>query len=336
MLEGVRYRRTNGARSRVFCQGERGFSTLALLVLSTLLLAGEPQALAEGSGGQGGPLGQRDDWPCPGCIMLAPPGYSSAKPMPLLVVLHGDEGRAGDLYWLWKPYCEEAGFLLFAPKCPEEEGCNGRWSRWYRGLASGPHNPEWLGRQIDRVEQEYNVDRSRMYLAGRSGGSFYLGFYAIANAGRFAAVSYASGGQPFLKTCPACKIPAYFLIGERDEWFENATWLRDLYDSCGHEYVWDARPGAHHSISPQLRETAPRILEWFLEHPLACSSNPGSGDPPDGGSSPALYEENSGGCTMAGVPGRKSQPGAASLGVAAVATAAIAVAMAMIAAAASS
>src|SRR5262249_8198989 len=107
-----------------------------------------------------------EDPPCAGCVVLMPAGAPTA-PMPLLVVLHGDDGSPARLVSTWKRAASDAGVVLFAPRCPKDEGCSGSWWRW-RG------DPAWLERHVSAIEAKYPIDPERRFLAGWSGGATYL------------------------------------------------------------------------------------------------------------------------------------------------------------------
>jgi poly(3-hydroxybutyrate) depolymerase len=67
------------------------------------------------------------DAPCPGCFASLP---SSDSPAPLLVLLHGDFESASAIYAKWRTLAEAGGIAVFAPACPESEGCRRSWWRW--------------------------------------------------------------------------------------------------------------------------------------------------------------------------------------------------------------
>jgi hypothetical protein len=60
------------------------------------------------------------------------------------------------------PFYEGIG--VFAPACPDKEGCRGSWWRW-------EGNPGWLGDQVESIAALRALDRSRIWLAERSGQS---------------------------------------------------------------------------------------------------------------------------------------------------------------------
>src|SRR5262249_35410391 len=146
-------------------------------------------------------------------------------PMPLLVVLHGDEGSPDRLVSAWKAAAADAGVLLFAPKCPKDEGCTGSWWRWHG-------DPAWLEREVGALEASHRIDPRRRFLAGWSGGAPYLGLFASRWFPRFAALSLAGGGAPPSDPAicaPRACVPVHYLMGDRNPLFSLAASTRDYF-----------------------------------------------------------------------------------------------------------
>jgi poly(3-hydroxybutyrate) depolymerase len=202
--------------------------------------------------------------------------------MKLLVALHGDEGRdlgleaaTGGVVSLWQQASDAAGYLLFAPACPAARGCNGAFSDWLAadGYDPSPEALAWLDERVDELERRYNVDRAREYLAGYSGGAYWLGAYAPARASRFAAVAFVAGGMPAYHAfhgCPARRLPGYFLGGDGD--FRTEGQMSDTasaFVACGQEIELDLVANADHqaTIASLATGRAAAILTWFGSRP---------------------------------------------------------------------
>jgi hypothetical protein len=158
--------------------------------------------------------------------------------------------------------------VVFAPHCPKSEGCKGSWWRW-----NG--EPEWLLTRVEEISKEHAVDPARRYLIGWSGGATYIGMRSAAWFDTFAAVGLAGGGMAG-HTCYAgagadCG-PIYYLMGDRNPYFELAVQARDHFRSCGHEVTWALQRGAGHAAEWR-RFAAKRdaMLAWFLDHPYGCA-----------------------------------------------------------------
>ncbi len=161
--------------------------------------------------------------------------------------------------------------------CPAAQGCNGAWSDWlaaqnYRLTAA---TLAWLDSQVDGIEAAYNVELDREYLAGYSGGAYWLGYYAQARADRFAGVALVAGGMPAYTAnhgCPTCKIPGYFLGGDMDFRTQQMSDTANAFTTCGEEIRTDLITGGTHqsTIGSLATGKALEILSWLHARPLAC------------------------------------------------------------------
>lgn len=236
----------------------------------------------QGSGGAGG--GALSD--CPSCKVFVPSSYAQGTPTKLLVALHGDEGRdfgldaaTSGVIGSWQAAAEGAGYIVLAVACPAGKGCNGAWSDW---LAQDGYHPSaaslaWMDAQVTDLEGRYNIDRSREYLSGYSGGAYWLGYYAQARASRFGGVAFVAGGMPAytsFNACPACKLPGYFLGGDKDP--RTGGQMSDTanaFNGCGEPIKLDVVMNADHdqTIGSLATGRAKVILAWFNGLPLSCN-----------------------------------------------------------------
>jgi poly(3-hydroxybutyrate) depolymerase len=240
-------------------------------------------ALACGAAAQGaaparaGPT-VRSGWPCSGCIVEVPPGHRTGKPIPLLVLLHGDEGAPGQIASSLAPFALPRDMIVFAPQCPTALGCrvaNGTGgstnSWWYWLESSGRYDDAWLGSQIERVESTYSVDRRRVYVLGWSGGADFLGWYALQHSASFAASVFVAGGVPYHYSCPPTRLAGYFLLGAADPRYQTGQPLtvRSILARCGDPAKVVVLPNADH-VGTMLALTqdrwAAKILDWLLAH----------------------------------------------------------------------
>lgn len=214
---------------------------------------------------------RRVGFPCAGCV-LDPPTTDAAAP--LVVVLHGDAaGGSPDVHGAADVFAKEAakrGIAVFAPRCPTDKGCSaGSWWQWEGG------DPKlWLDAQVKAIEAAYAVDPDRIFVAGWSGGASYLGWWAGALGGRYAAVAHLGGGMPPRdKACPRCNLPALFVVGDANPLHHLAVGLRDRYLACGADVRWDLHPKADHAgewTAVHASAAPAAILDWLLAHPRHC------------------------------------------------------------------
>jgi poly(3-hydroxybutyrate) depolymerase len=200
--------------------------------------------------------------PCEKCTLDAP--TEATRPLPLLVVLHGNHEDAADAAKRWKDVAIERGFVVLGLHCPRGAGCeDGKWYRWRS-------TPSWIKQQVNEVIGAMPIDPTRVFAAGWSGGATALGMHAPALDRMFAAVVFHGGGQPPLGSdaCPAREMPAYFLVGDENPAHPAAVRLRAYYQRCDHELTWDLLPGANHAREDKAldRTKAGRILDWLETH----------------------------------------------------------------------
>jgi poly(3-hydroxybutyrate) depolymerase len=193
--------------------------------------------------------------PCAGCTLDVPQRHGQ---IPLLVVLHGDRERASTAADRWRDAARARGWAVLSLQCP----CDSE--SWYRWAGS----PTWVRKQVDEVAREVAIDRSRVYLVGWSGGATYIGMNAAAWSRRFAAAVIHGGGQPpDDDACPA-RLPAYFLVGDRNPAHPAAVRLRAYLERCGQDIAWDLVEGANHREEDAALDDrkARRILDWLDRH----------------------------------------------------------------------
>ena len=205
--------------------------------------------------------------PCEKCTLDAP--TEATRPLPLLVVLHGNNEDAAVAAKRWKDVAVERGFVVLGLHCPRGAGCeDGKWYRWTR-------TPTWIREQVREVIGAMPIDQTRIFAAGWSGGATALGMHAPVLDRTFAAVVFHGGGQPPLTTtaCPTQAMPGYFLVGDQNPAHPAAKRLRAYYERCEIELTWDLLPGAGHAREDQAldRAKAAQILDWLETHARAPS-----------------------------------------------------------------
>jgi poly(3-hydroxybutyrate) depolymerase len=199
--------------------------------------------------------------PCEQCTLDVP---ASREPLPLLVVLHGDRERAGTAATRWRAAAKRRGWAMLALQCPTDQGCKDSWWQW-----NG--DPSWLLDKVAAVARTAPIDRSRIYLAGWSGGATYIGMHAPAWTTTFAALVFHGGGHSPGSDCPAQPLPAYFLVGDRNPLHSLVKDLRSWFDDCQQQLVWDLVSGGDHDKENRAldRKKALAILDWLADHPRA-------------------------------------------------------------------
>jgi predicted peptidase len=118
-----------------------------------------------------------------------PAGWKRENKAPVILFLHGagergDDNTAQTRVGLGPAIAarKDFPFIVVLPQCPR-----GRW--W-----SEPEMQAQALKAFDQTVEEFNGDRSRVYLTGLSMGGYGLWAIASANPGRFAALAPVCGG----------------------------------------------------------------------------------------------------------------------------------------------
>lgn len=207
--------------------------------------------------------------PCTDCVAITP---SSQTPSPLLVVLHGDSGiTPSDLASKWDRFAAPRDVAVLALACPKDRGCKGSWWQW-------DGDPSWIGAQVDALSAKHPIDRSRMYLAGWSGGASYIGMRTQAFEKTFAGLVIHGGGlRPRTDGCAATKTPVAFLYGTANPLHDLAERLHAHYETCGSDVRTTLLPKADHAAELRALDThGDAIMEWLVSRRTASAASTSS------------------------------------------------------------
>jgi poly(3-hydroxybutyrate) depolymerase len=105
-------------------------------------------------------------------------------PYGVIVWLHPSGGfKTDELIAKWKPLCEAHDLILLAPKSAEA----GHWQRT---------ELEFVRKALDDVLQKYNIDRSRIVVAGEEAGGGIAYLLAVQNRELVRGVAAINAGLP--------------------------------------------------------------------------------------------------------------------------------------------
>ncbi|MEO8725193.1 MAG: dienelactone hydrolase family protein [Acidobacteriaceae bacterium] len=146
-------------------------------------------------------------------LVFTPSGFSSAKQLPVLLLIHGAGGRGRDMLDLWQSFAEKKGIILVAPTFPLDARFETLVPKLYPQL-------------MDSVKQSWHFDAHRVYIFGFSAGGYStfdaatLDSTYFAAAGVFAAI--ITPGYYSIVTQAQRKTPIAIYIGDHDQFFTLA------------------------------------------------------------------------------------------------------------------
>jgi dienelactone hydrolase len=218
-------------------------------------------------------------------IVEVPTDYDPARAWPLRVTLHGGVGREA-------PAPGEAPARPLANRIPgtgeivihPRAWSGSEW--WTAGQVAN------IGRLLDRVKRDYNVDESRVYVTGISDGGTGVYFLAMRDATAWAACLPLNGhplvlanpdvgadGQLFPGNLVNC--PLRVVNGGRDQLYPAASVAPfidmfrggsipvdfQVYPEAGHDVSWwpEERPRFDAFLAAHRRAAHPERISWETE-----------------------------------------------------------------------
>jgi polyhydroxybutyrate depolymerase len=150
-----------------------------------------------------------------------PPGYNAARPMPLVLALHGAtmSARAMEGFSGLSKKADEAGFIVVYPN---GTGPNPLMLTWNSGgfppflARTKPNDVAFLARVLDDAEAVLNVDKQRIYATGVSNGAMMCYRLAAELSERIAAIAPVAGTLALEKYEPKCTVPVLHIHGTAD------------------------------------------------------------------------------------------------------------------------
>lgn len=197
--------------------------------------------------------------------------HDTDEPLPVVIAFHGDEGDPFmSTRYIWGSYWEQEQppFIAVMVKCP---GC----TSWYQGDTNA--NADYVWEVLADVAANHNVDVSRIYAVGYSGGSVFLSMHGWEFQDVFAGIQFSCGGHGYGEYTPPpredCKVAGRVVISQDDFLYDDAQTLVERLQSEGHpnDYV-DAQCSGHCCDTPDMNVGA---WEWFQTHTKCGGVVPG-------------------------------------------------------------
>lgn len=148
--------------------------------------------------------------------VFVPPTLGRSRPVPLVVVLHGGASNGEEMArtTLFDREAAEGGFIVAYPEATQRA--------WNAGTCCGSaprRNPDDVGfltQVLDRLEADYPVDRSRVFLAGVSNGAMMAYRFACERADRVTGVGSVAGAVVFPGCLPSKPVSVLEIHGTED------------------------------------------------------------------------------------------------------------------------
>lgn len=192
-------------------------------------------------------------------LLSLPEGYTKEKQYPIVFFLHGagERGDNHDLLYVHGPFKKIARGEAFdcicvAPQCPEG-------SYWTT-------ETQTLKIFVDAICEEYNVDRTRIYLTGISMGGFGTWTMAVRYPEFFAAiVPICGGGMPWAGGALK-ELPIWAFHGDADGVVkpENSIDMVNAVNAAGGAAKLTLYPGVGHDSWTETYDN-PAVWQWLFD-----------------------------------------------------------------------
>jgi polyhydroxybutyrate depolymerase len=166
-------------------------------------------------------------------LLHVPPGYSSTRPVPLVIGLHGYtasssafEGQSG-----LSQKADQEGFIVAYPdglrypwttSNPQAWNAGGPYEQW----TGGTDDVGFIDQMIELIRRHYAIDSARIFVTGHSNGSRMTYRVGYELACKIAAIAPHSGQMVYQPASPArCPVPVLHLhaIDDATVLYDGAT-----------------------------------------------------------------------------------------------------------------
>ncbi|MDP1562975.1 MAG: prolyl oligopeptidase family serine peptidase [Pirellulaceae bacterium] len=191
-------------------------------------------------------------------LLSLPKGYEEQESWPVLLFLHGAGERGSDLNLVkthGPPKLLEAGkefpFIVVSPQCPA--------GRWWESFE--------LAVLLDEIEDNYKVDKQRIYVTGLSMGGFGTWALSAYQPKRFAAIAPICGGGEPMMTRFYAHVPTWAFHGDQDNVvpLARSESMVEGMKKVGGDVKFTVYPGVGHDSWTETYDNE-ELYKWLLEH----------------------------------------------------------------------
>lgn len=174
-------------------------------------------------------------------ILHVPQSARPQQPVPVLLDFHGWGHSAAGVWRVsqFKELAERDGFITVYPDgLPVTLMRGEERPGWQIAAVDGNRDLAFTQAVLDRLEQDFCVDRARVYSTGFSNGAFFSHILGCVLADRVAAIAPVGGGHITVPCKPDRPVPVLIYHGSSDELIpaKRAQQARDEWariDRCG-------------------------------------------------------------------------------------------------------
>ena len=187
--------------------------------------------------------------------LAAPKEQDPAKPVPLVILLHGSNRDGSSLVEKWRKLAEKEGFITVGP----DAGNPAFWKAPEDG-------PALLRDLVDHLRTRFTIDPRRVYLFGHSAGAGFALQMGLFESRYFAAVAihagaFRGGEEKWLPALAARKIPFHIAVGDRDAYYplDTVRATRDALQAQGLSVDLVEMPRHDHwyyDLAPKINQAA--------------------------------------------------------------------------------
>lgn len=152
--------------------------------------------------------------------VYAPETLVPGTPTPLVLALHGGGGTGKDLCTMaggLMPVADEYGFLLVCPDGVEHHWNDGRGVESYRAHAEQIDDVGFLTALVDRLGEQYAIDRRALFVTGISNGGFMSYRMACEQAGSVRAIAAVTASLPEALACDPVEPVSVLILNGTDD-----------------------------------------------------------------------------------------------------------------------
>lgn len=222
--------------------------------------------------------------------LFVPWGYEANRKYPLLLWLHGTDGRGSDNirqianenqvsadFWTAREVQEKFPMFVLAPQCPTGKN-------WAEPEFNQPS--EWLVLAMEalaKVQNDFSIDPDRIYLAGQSMGGLAVWSLLQNYRGKWAAAIVLSAYDTFSNLPAIADVPLWVFQGDADQ-AVPVTMVRSMVAQLKKAHA-NVRYTEYHKVDREVWNKAfaePGLLPWLSAQKRGGSagSQVGSGASP--------------------------------------------------------